>query len=102
MRKYYQGLIVALGLALMVGCQSTSNGLDMFQPTTDASVTSAVQDALHRNHMVPASRIHVETMNHVVVLSGRVRSIRQSDMAGDIARKTPGVVSVQNNIVVRK
>lgn len=103
MSKYCQGLIMALGLTLLTGCHTMSNGMDLFQsPASDASITHAVKEEIRHTAMLPASKIHVETMNHVVVLSGRVKSIRQSDMAGEIARKTPGVTSVQNNIIVRK
>ena len=103
MRKYYQSLIIAIGLAMMVGCHTTSNGMDFFpMPSSDASITSSVQEAIQKNHKLSTSKIHVTTTNHVVVLSGHVRSIRQSDMAGELARKTPGVASVENNIIVRK
>ncbi len=44
--------------------------------------------------------VHVETTNGVVRLSGYVKTIRQSDMSEDVARKTPGVKSVHKNILL--
>lgn len=101
MRKYYRSILVAISFALLVGCQSTDGNMFAMQPS-DAAITTSVQQAVMHDKALAHTRIHVQTNNGVVMLSGRVRTIRQSDMAGDLARKTNGVRSVQNNIVVRR
>ncbi len=102
MNHFYRGVILSVGLALMVGCQ-TQRSMHFFklQPT-DTSITTAVHENLLHNEGLSSLNVRVVTHQRVVTLSGYVKTIRQSDTAEDIARKTEGVQSVQNDIVVRK
>ena len=103
MHKYYRHIVVALSLACLLGCQaSTGENLFVSQPSRDATITTAVLEAMLTNENTSTITVHVETTNGVVLLSGYVKTIRQSDTSEDVARKTPGVKSVQNNIIVRK
>ena len=45
--------------------------------------------------------ISVETLNGIVQLSGFAKSAAEKSRADEIARKTPGVKGVDNNIVVK-
>ncbi len=102
MNKYYRSLIMAVGLAMMVGCQThTGMGFFKFQPN-DATITTTVHDALLQNKSLSSSNVLVSTTNRVVTLSGRVKTIRQSDTAEEVASKIEGVKSVKNDIIVRK
>lgn len=102
MRKYYRNIIVVIGLACMVGCQAPS-GENIFQShPSDNAITTAVLEAMLNEETTSTLNVHVETTNGVVLLSGYVKTIRQSDTSEDVARKTPGVKSVENNIIVRK
>lgn len=102
MRKYYQAVIITISLMFMAGCQ-TPVVENMFKPqTNDASITTAVLEAMLLDENISTLNIHVETTNSVVLLSGYVKTIRQSDTAEEVARKTPGVKLVTNNIIVRK
>jgi len=62
----------------------------------------AVQDALLRSGDPVISQVHVDTNQNVVILSGYVKKIRQSDTAEQIARQVPGVQNVENNLIVRQ
>lgn len=85
----------------MSGCQMLSGG-NVFAPRlSDDAITSSVQQAMNNNNLINVP-IHVETHQGNVMLSGYVKTIRQSDTAGDVAAKVPGVKSVQNNLIVRK
>lgn len=102
MRNTYRHLMLATGFALLVGCQTQSgSNLFMMHPS-DASITTSVQQSMMHDPNLSHTRIHVETMNGNVMLSGHVRTIRQSDTAEAIAKSTSGVQNVKNNIVVRK
>jgi osmotically-inducible protein OsmY len=46
------------------------------------------------------SSIGVQTLDHVVYLSGEVSEGLMKETAGTIARKTPGVTRVENEISV--
>lgn len=104
MRNHYKGLILALGFSLITACQTTSTNPSIlkFMPTNDATTTATVQDEFKQNPTLAALPIRVQTINGAVSLSGYVKTIRQSDTAEEVARKTAGVKSVQNNLVVRK
>lgn len=86
----------------MAGCQMLTSG-NLFAPRfSDDAITSSVNQAMMNNINLAGIPIHVETHQGNVMLSGYVKTIRQSDTAGDVASKVPGVKSVQNNLIVRK
>ncbi len=102
MHKYYLRVMFTICVIFMAGCQ-TPVGQHLFtSPSTDTSITTAVLEAMLTNDTISTLNIHVETTNGIVSLSGYVKTIRQSDTSEEVARKTPGVKSVQNNIIVRK
>lgn len=102
MHPFYRQLILGFGLFSLIGCQTTT-GEAIFQPrNADTFMTTAVLEAMLNNEYTSNLNVHVVTVNHAVVLSGYVKTIRQSDTCEEVARKTPGVQSVQNNIIVRK
>ncbi len=102
MRNYYRTVMIAISLTLVVGCQ-TPSGENLFRSqSSDVSITTAVLEAMLLNEDLSNLNVHVETTNGVVLLSGYVKTIRQSDTSEEVAKKTPGVKSVQNNIIVRK
>ncbi len=59
-----------------------------------------IEKALNRHWSINADDIDVEVAGSKVILSGKVTSIYQKEEAGKIAWKTPGVLSVDNNLVV--
>ena len=104
MLKYNRSVLVATIFALLVGCQTPTNETFFTSNLTnnDKTITTAVLEAMLINEDLSNLNVHVETVNGIVSLSGYVKTIRQSDTSEDIARKIPGVKSVQNNIIVRK
>lgn len=103
MRNMCKAWIFITGLLCLVGCQTNHQPL-LFpvQKMTDASITVSVREALLSNTLLASTPVRVDTQEGVVSLSGYVSTIRQSDTAGDVATKVPGVKSVQNNLIVRK
>jgi osmotically-inducible protein OsmY len=69
---------------------------------SDTSLNNAVSSALMSNALLAGLPIRVETDHANVRLSGYVKTIRQSDVAGDISSKVNGVKFVENNLIVRK
>ncbi len=102
MYKLYRNILIAACLTFLVGCQSLNNENFFKLTSNDTTITTAVLEAMLNDENLSTVKVHVETINGVVALTGYVKTIRQSDTAEDIAKKTPGVKSVQNNIVVRK
>ena len=102
MHKYYRNALVAVSFAVIVGCQvPNSEGFFKLQPR-DTVITTAVLEAMLQNEDLSSLKVHVETDKGVVMLSGYVKTIRQSDPAEELAKKTAGVKSVKNEIIVRK
>jgi osmotically-inducible protein OsmY len=68
----------------------------------DSKVTDDVLMRLQRTpELHPPGMVHVQTVNHVVYLTGDVQTPSQKDAAEASARKAPGVASVVNNLNVR-
>ncbi|MGH8642492.1 MAG: BON domain-containing protein [Burkholderiales bacterium] len=92
-------LIVAALAAGLAGCagagQKTGTAVD------DSAITTKVKTAMVRDSEVVASNISVETNQGTVRLSGTASSAREADKAEQIARNTPGVKSVKNDIRVQ-
>jgi len=96
------GLVVGLAL-LLTGCQTGSSVGNMFTPyPSGVSLEQSVQDALMRSEDPVIGKVHVESNENAVVLSGYVKKIRQSDTAEQIAHQVPGVKNVENRIIVRQ
>jgi len=110
MQKYLFNALIACFVFLLAGCQSTpqnnpvNNLFRPFGPSYAPRLTLAqsVQNALMRSEDPVIGQIHVQTLQNIVILSGYVKKIRQSDMAEQIARQVPGVQTVENNIIVRQ
>jgi hyperosmotically inducible protein len=108
MQKCLSILIISF-LCVLSGCQSNPGGqhAPLFgnpfkgSYTSQMDLTQAVQEALMRHDELAVTPIHVETRQGIVILSGYVKKIRQSDTAEQIARQVPGVYSVENHIIVR-
>ena len=67
----------------------------------DAQITANVQTRLNRHpDLEGASSINVQSLDHVVYLSGSVSSGVMRDAAEAIAQRTPGVARVEDLIVV--
>lgn len=104
MQKSVGNMLVGLATLLLAGCFSTNSGTSMFSPypfqqsNSGMTLAQSVQDALASHDL---AQVHVETNQNVVILSGYVQKIRQSDTAEQIAREFPGVQRVENRIIVR-
>ncbi len=89
-------------MAFLVGCQSTTSNGFFSSGSSPQSLQDAVNTAFQSSPELAAVPIHIEVHNRAVLLSGYVKTIRQSDTAGEIASKVPGVKSVHNGLIVRK
>ncbi|MDI9817919.1 MULTISPECIES: BON domain-containing protein [unclassified Legionella] len=102
MRKFYQSIYMGIGILLMASCQMYTGGGFLGLYHSDDAITAAVNQAMVNHRDLSQIPIRVETHQGNVLLSGYVKTIRQSDTAGDVAAKVPGVKSVENNLIVRK
>lgn len=104
MQKFLIHSVVVSLLLLLTGCMNNSIGTTSIFGSAPAGMTLAqsVQDALAGQDDPVLARVNVTTDQNVVILSGYVKKIRQSDTAEQIARQVPGVQNVVNNLIVRQ
>lgn len=107
MQKYLSNALVVFFLFSLVGCQSNPGTSSIFRPftplaTQNANLAQTVQESLMRSDDPVIAQVHVQTQQDVVILTGYVKKIRQSDVAEQIARQVPGVRVVENHIIIRQ
>ena len=67
---------------------------------SDAAITKKVKAKFASDSTVSATKIHVDTDNGVVKLTGTAKSQDEAAKAAEIAKSTEGVASVDNAIQV--
>ncbi len=91
--------LLALGAA---GCRTAPEGdVGARAPgTTSPALENAVRTNLTQARDIDASRITVDAIDGVAVLSGTVPAEEQRNRAEEIARRTSGITEVRNRILV--
>jgi osmotically-inducible protein OsmY len=67
---------------------------------SDSELSTRVKEALLRNSLTAAPQIDVQAIHGTAYLSGLVNSDYVKETAADVAYQAPGVVDVENNIIV--
>jgi osmotically-inducible protein OsmY len=84
----------------LLGVIGVSNLVTLRPQVKEADVQSKIEAALKRSAEIDARRIHVQTVDGKVTLSGNVRSATERREAGLAAWAAPGVREVENHVVV--
>jgi len=82
------------------GVKWVTNDITLKSETEDKVEKTDIEHALTRNWTLDDKNIRVEVIENKVVLKGSVNSWYQKDEAGRIAWNAPGVISVNNELVV--
>jgi osmotically-inducible protein OsmY len=92
----------AAGLFLhnITGVKGVSN-LISIKPQLTIEVEEAIKSAFKRNAMLDSSKIHVETSENNVILTGKVRNYAELEEAARVAWNAPGVFTVDNQLSVK-
>jgi osmotically-inducible protein OsmY len=85
---------VAVATTIVTGCAAQQH----VALRDDVAITNDVQDRLKADPTASGSKIGVDTKGGVVSLSGVVAMENVRSSAEQIARDTPGVRSVDNNV----
>ena len=86
--------------AKATGAAAAQAAKDAAPVVADAGVTAAVKTRLLADPDVAGLRIDVDTKDKVVTLTGTVKTAAQVAEAEKLARETPGVTRVVNNLKV--
>ncbi len=100
MKKILIASAVVIASLGTVGCAVTSGQSTVGQYVDDATVATRVKARFAEDSQVSAMRIQVEALKGTVQLAGFAKSQAEKDRAGQIARGTPDVKEVRNNIIV--
>jgi len=74
--------------------------VDLTEKISDEKIGQDIMSLMGRNSALDVNKITVEIKNGDVVLYGSVPSRRGFDVAEDLARYTPGVLSVENKLSI--
>jgi osmotically-inducible protein OsmY len=99
--QWLAALAFAFSLALIAGCASTPTSAGTGEYIDDTVITTRIKAAIMNDSSLKVSEINVETFKGVVQLSGFVSSRGDIDRAVALARETPGVTSVKNDMRVK-
>ena len=92
-------ILVALLASVLAAC-STYKKCGVAGCPGDAEITAQVQ-ALFDQHAVLGAAMGIQTLDHVVYLTGLVDTDVERDIAESVARSAAGVTQVVNSIAVR-
>ncbi len=101
--KQFHALATTLILSgLLPGC-AVERKCEAGGCADDAKITASVQALINQHPDVgPPDTVHVQTLDHVVYLSGEVSQGLMKQTAEDAARQSPGVTRVVNDISVTR
>ena len=83
------------------GVKGVSNLIKLKPRAQPSEIKRKIQEAFKRNAELDANRIVVEAEGSEVILKGTVRSWAELEEAERVAWSAPGVIKVENRIVVR-
>ena len=100
-RYGYQRTAAEARVATLTGVRNVKDDIMISWDADPVDVTTAVQDALDRNALIPDnSDVVVDTDGNAVTLTGHVRTWAEHDAVLDAAWKTPAVYDVYDRLVV--
>lgn len=96
----YQRESAKTAIIYLAGVKSVINNIKIKSEVQDAIEKKDVEKALARSWAFDSDDISVKVSGTNVTLTGMVGSIYQKEEAGRLAWKTPGIWSVENDLVV--
>ena len=97
---YYQKEAAEQDVRRLTGVVGVSNHIQVNPAVDAANISTHIVDALHRSWLLDTSDIRVTAEGGVVRLSGTATSLQDREVAFATAWAAPGVVSVENDILV--
>jgi len=104
MSKFYRILQLAVCFGLLAAFNASAapqKSETTGQYVDDSVITTKVKAAIFNNTSLKMFQINVKTYKAVVQLSGFVDSKLNITKAGEVARGVEGVVSVENDLLVK-
>ncbi len=96
----YQKTAAEKAIEHLYGVKGVSNSIVVKAPVAAADVRQKIEEAFKRSADIDARRITVEARNGTVVLKGIVHSLSERDAAEHAVWAAPGVVAIDDQLVV--
>ena len=96
----YQKTAAEKAMAHLYGVKGVSNAIVVRSPVVADDVRRKIEEAFKRSADIDAKHLSVETRNGTVVLKGTVHSLSERDAAEHAAWAAPGVVAIDDRLVV--
>lgn len=102
MEWYYQKMAAQNAVCGLMGVKGLTNSISLKSrdAATAAEIKTTIENTFKRNAISDANKITVTVHDGKVTLQGKAQSWHEKDAARYSAWGTPGVYSVENNIVV--
>ena len=99
---YFQKKAAENAVRSLMGVKGVTNSLTLkpSETTTAAEIKTTIENAFKRTAISDAQKIIVKVHDGKVTLDGKAHSWKEKAEAGEYTWTTPGVTSVENNIVV--
>jgi hyperosmotically inducible protein len=94
-------IAATVSLVQLTGCAVARDQQTVGSYIDDATITTRVKARMAEDKSVSATSISVETLKGTVQLSGFAKSAEERATAERLARSTPGVQAVRNDVLVR-
>lgn len=94
-------IAATVSLVQLTGCAVARDQQTVGSYIDDATITTRVKARMAEDKSVSATSISVETLKGTVQLSGFAKSADERATAERLARSTPGVQAVRNDVLVR-
>ena len=96
----YQKAAAEKAIAHLYGVKGVANAVTVQSPVVIADVRQKIEEAFKRSADIDAKHLTVEARNGTVVLKGTVHSLTERDAAEHAAWAAPGVVAIDDRLVV--
>lgn len=96
----YQRNAAERAVAHLYGVKGVNNSIQVTPKIAAEDVRAKIEDAFRRSASLDAHRIRVDADDGTVVLSGTVRSLLERDAAERAAWGAPGVIKVEDRLIV--
>lgn len=96
----YQRVNAKAAIQYLSGVRSVINLITIRPKLSAFELEQKISAAFRRNATVDASKVDVSTSGSKVILTGKVRSLAESEDAEDVAWAAPGVYAVENRLTI--
>ncbi|NNM58746.1 MAG: BON domain-containing protein [Legionellales bacterium] len=93
--------LLSTSVLALTGCASSTTTESTGQYLDDSVLTTKVKSSLIAEKNIHAGNVTVTTFKGIVQLSGFVNTPNEVLKAGEVASKVPGVVKVENDLIVK-